>query len=67
MGDTCSTYMGDGAYILHFGTGNTKRMMRRLKYIFKVTVISVECDGVKVSKPGPVAGFLEGEISGLKI
>jgi hypothetical protein len=63
MGDTCSAYMGYGTYILHFGTGNTKRTMRRLKYIIKVNVRSVGCNGVKVSTPGPVAGFLEGEIS----
>jgi len=37
--------------------------MRRLEYIIKVTVRTVECDGVKVSKLGPVAGVLVGEIS----
>jgi hypothetical protein len=61
--DTCSTDVGDGTYILHFGKVNTKRTMRRLKYTIKVTVRSVGCNGVKVSTPGPVAGFLEGEIS----
>jgi hypothetical protein len=55
--------MGDGTYILHFGTGNTKRTVRRLKYIIKVTVRSVGCNGVKVITPGPVAGFFEDEIS----
>jgi hypothetical protein len=55
--------MGDGTYILHFGTGNTKRTMRGLKYIIKVTVRNVGCNGVKVGTPGQVAGFLEDEIS----
>jgi len=63
MGDTCSTYMGDGTYILHFGTGDTERTVPRLKYIIKVTVRSVICNDVKVSTPGPVAEFWEGEIS----
>ena len=62
MYDTCSPYMRDGTYILHFGTGNAKRITRRLKYIIKVTVGSVGCDGVKASKSGPVARVLEGKI-----